>query len=121
MRRVAVPALVRTRVAGSFAKRMPVTVRIDVRPERPDDVIVGLIEVEKSPFPFVKGQRSEQVLIRSQVLDIGAVYASYGVFVTSEKPVTLAVEVRSAIRMWLIVAASLLIWLVAVLVFFLGR
>jgi hypothetical protein len=120
MKQVAVPALVRTRVAGNLAKRLPVTVKIDVVAERHDDV-VGLIEVEKSPFPLVKGQRSEQVLQASQVLDIGAVYASYGVYVTSEKPVTLQVEVRSPITVWLIVAASAFIWLAAALVFFLAR
>ncbi len=121
MRRVAIPALVRTRVAGNLAKRMSVAVKIAVERERQDDAIVGLIEVEKSPFPLVRGQRSEQVLKESQLLEIGAVYASYGVYVTSEKPVTLLIDVRSPIKVWLLVAASMLIWLAAVLVFVFTR
>ena len=100
---------------------MPVTVKIDVQPRQADVVIIGLVEVEKSMLPFGKGERSEQVLTASQKLEIGYAYSSYNVFVTSEQPVTVLVEVGSMLSKPLLLVIAGASAIVAVAMFFVAR
>lgn len=121
VRKIEVPALVRTRVAGHVAKRMPLKVKIDVEPQAPGAEIVGLLEIEKGLLPFVKSERSEQVLAASQTLEIGYVYASYSVFVTAEQPVTVLVDARSALPRRLLGVIAVVWALTAVAIIILAR
>lgn len=120
MRSVRVPALQRTRVAHHVAKRMPMTVTLEVEGAAADgDAVAGLVEVEKGFVPFVNSLRSEAALKPSQAIEIGAMYASFAVYVTSETSITMLVEVRASVRTWLLLVGAGSIVVMGLAIYFL--
>ena len=126
MRTVPLPALQRTRVASSFAKRLSVTVTLEVAPdggaEQPgrrvpggEAEILGLIEIEKRVAPFLPPERSEQPLEASQSIEIGLWYPAYAIYVTATRPVTLNVTTRAKLRRWMLLAGVVVVVAVCVL------
>jgi hypothetical protein len=96
-----VPALTRTRVAGAWAKRMPVEVRLEVTPANADGVVAGVAEVRRSVLPLGRGEGEDLVLAPEMRIPIGAWHTAYAVFVLAEKPVRVDVRVRWRFPLWL--------------------
>lgn len=113
-----VPALTRTRVAGAWAKRMPIEVHLAVTPANADDVVAGVVEVRRSVLALGRGEAEDLVLEPEMRIPIGTWHTGYAVFVLAEQPVRVDVRVRWKFPGWfvgLFVAAIVLGLIVAAL------
>lgn len=113
-----VPALTRTRVAGAWAKRMPIEVHLEVTPANADGVVAGVVEVRRSVLPLGHGEVEDLVLEPEMRIPIGTWHTGYAVFVLAEQPVRVEVRVRWKFPVWLVglfVAAVVLGLIVAAL------
>ena len=91
MRTVFVPALTRTRVAGSFAKRMPLKLQLAAEPLTEGDPVSGVVEVERAPLAFLAKRREELILRPKMEIAVSYWDAYYTVHVTSERPLNVHV------------------------------